>query len=347
MKTRLIIPIAAALLLTGMTASALDFIRQFQVLGGNPVVIDLSVNSDAGEVLSDTLVAEVSVFQLWATHTKPDKSIDIIKLDEKSVGTFLPNVTITTSSEDPHVPTCTRADRPYTVHMTVSGMRSGETDPMYSKAVAIRREFQLYSPETYAPTGVVGEYADSSVIRSNGTYVDSAVIQRLPVEQPTQAVGMERFSAHMMPEAGVNLGQIAAAEVTIWPVAAAEIIGIEAGTTYKMMPPKDAMVMLRDAYPRSTTYAQIYKGPQTLGTEGEVIPGSVRKFGTVEGMTAVPQSTAISLGNLSSLTPESGEYTIEVLTITPFNGGAPERLAHISFNIDRTLTMNSMFVGME
>ena len=45
-------------------------------------------------------------------------------------------------------------------------------------------------------------------------------------------------------------------------------------------------------------------------------------------------------------TETEGEYTIEVTTVTPFNNGIPERIAAISFTIDRTVKVRgSLFSG--
>ncbi|MEJ6571514.1 MAG: hypothetical protein QNL01_15615 [Akkermansiaceae bacterium] len=50
--------------------------------------------------------------------------------------------------------------------------------------------------------------------------------------------------------------------------------------------------------------------------------------------TIVPQDQLIPLGEWRD-TLADGKYTIEVLAITPFHQGKPERLAHTTFVIDR------------
>ena len=74
---------------------------------------------------------------------------------------------------------------------------------------------------------------------------------------------------------------------------------------------------------------QLYRGEQRLGTLGRILHQTVIRFDT-----KVPQDQIIPLGSWSN-TLRDGTYTLEVLHITPFNEGKPERLAHISFVIDR------------
>lgn len=338
--------IVSSLVLGSAMASPNNFIRQIQMVNGANVVVDFPVEALTGEVISQALVADMSVFQLYATHIKSDNTSELIKLDEKSVGTFLPHVTLETFSEDPHVPTCTRADRPYGVRTTVSGMLEGDLIPDYAKSVLVGRSYKLYSPNTYTPTGEEGEYANSHVFRSNGTFTDPAILQRLPVASPTRAVGVEITTAYTRPEAGTALGELASAEVIVWPVATASIDNLQEGATYFRMP-RLVSITLRDAYPRSTTYAQIYKGHESLGTQGTVLPHTVTQYGHLENSSELPQNTWVALGDLSSHVPDEGEYTIEVLTITPFNNGVPERLAHVSFVIHRAIKLRCMMVTGE
>ena len=327
-------------------AADTSFIRQINTFGGVNVTSDIQVFSDIGEVTSGMLTADTSIFQLYTTYAKIDNTTELLKLDEKTVGTFLPRVTIQTFSEDPHVPTCTRADKTYGVTVKVRGLLTGDLIPSYAKTILVGAGYKCYSPITFTPTGDAGNYADSWVYRTNGTFTDAAVIQRIPGGSPTLAVGAESFSAYIIPGSGTNLGQLATAEVIVWPVAIAAIEGIEAGKTYSSLP-QNGTVVLRYAYPRSTTYAQIYKGPQQLGTAGMTIPSTIKTYGSNGDNSEVPQNATMPIEPLSTFIKEGGEYTIEVLTITPFNHGAPERLAYVSFVIHRAIRLRSMMVTGE
>ena len=93
-------------------------------------------------------------------------------------------------------------------------------------------------------------------------------------------------------------------------------------------------INLQDMYPDSTTSVQIYKGTQSLGTQGEQVEGSRVSFNSI-----VPQDAQLLVRNWDRYAPDDGTYTIEVITLTPFDNRAPERLAWITFSVDRTITM--------
>jgi len=65
-----------------------------------------------------------------------------------------------------------------------------------------------------------------------------------------------------------------------------------------------------------------------MGTQGDILPLSAIRFDTV-----VPQDQTIPLGDWSDQLPD-GKYTLEALTITPFNKRRPERLSHVTFVLD-------------
>jgi hypothetical protein len=329
---------------TCAAASASDFIRQIQMINNALVVTDFPVFNSSGEVMSRALDADLSVFQLYAEHVKSDGSVEILKLDEKSVGTFLPEVTLETFSEDPHVPTRTRADQPYGVRVTVGGLLDGEMIPDYAKSIILERRYRLFSPETYLFNGMEGEYDESQIIQQNGTFVDSQIFQLLPAISPIRALGEETFTACVHPEAGASLAELTSATVTVWPVATARIDGIHEGALYRNTPVSGSYI-LKDAYPSSRTYAQIYEGPANLGTVGAVIENSVVEYGG-NGET-VPQNAQVVLGDFSEHITKGGTYTIEVITVTPFNQGARERIARVTFLVDRTISVNSMVTTFE
>jgi hypothetical protein len=313
---------AGLLVAAGNSAFALDFVRQTQVINGNSVVTDQTVESMQGQtvkgrVTSTTLTSDLSIFQLWASYTDASSITSMLKLDEKSIGTFLPKVSITTASEDPHIPTRTRADRPYSMTVSVSGMLSGASVPDYAQRILFGRGYKEYSTVTLAPTGVTGLYPNSNVYYSNGTYSITGIYQQLPGGMATNAVGAETFTASIQPEAGTTLGQLASAEVIVWPVASSAIIGIESGRRYFGFP-KTGNIILTNAYPTSTTYAQIYKGSERLGTVGIVIPDSTRVYNT-----DTPQNATISTLDLESLSeqlPEDGIYTVTRIETSPSSG---------------------------
>jgi hypothetical protein len=116
---------------------------------------------------------------------------------------------------------------------------------------------------------------------------------------------------------------------------------LEEGKRYMDLP-SDARVTLKDLYPDSVTYAQIYQGAPQLGRIGTVIGSSVVSFNTY-----APQNAVVPLTLLPTDLGEDGTYTIEVLTVTPFNDRTPERVAYVSFEIDRTIQVRSTISDAE
>ncbi|WP_367872419.1 hypothetical protein [Luteolibacter sp. Populi] len=327
------------------TAAALhgaDFIRQIQTVSGQSIIYDISLANDEGSVNSKPLAADSAVFQLY-TSTVSNGTTTLKKLDEKTVATFLPVVTATVLSEDSYYPPRTRADKPYGIRITVSNMQSASaTVPDYAKKVQVARSYKLYESGTYLPTTTTGTYADSSVLRANGTFTDNAILQRLPVTTPTKAVGQESFTVYLHPDLAAPQSELAKATVQIWPVADATISNIEEGKTYKWVP-QDGSIAAHDIYPGAAVYAQVYSGPYTVGTTGRVLPATVVNYAG----GYLPQNAQLALSGLDQVIIEDGEYTIEFLTITPFNGGAPEILTHVTFSVKRSIEVRGGVTTME
>ncbi len=335
MKARFLIPWVCAM----AVASAGDFIRQIQTVNGSNVIYDMAISNDQGQVISKPLAAETAVFQLYATVTGTNNVQTLEKLDEKAVGTFLPTASVQILSADPYSPPRTRADQPYGVRLTINGLLASGSAATTS--VRVGRNYKGYSPTTYAVDGTSGEYADSYTFRNNGTYTDNAVLQRLPSETPTKVSGEESFIVYLHPDINAPQAELAKGTVQVWPVATATISNIEAGKKY-MEAPKLGSISVKDIYPKSVTYAQVYAGTQATGTIGKTLPSTVVSYNTYQ-----PQNAQLALSELESLLDADGIYTLEVLTITPFNGGAPELLAAVSFQLKRTIEVNGSVTTIE
>ena len=55
----------------------------------------------------------------------------------------------------------------------------------------------------------------------------------------------------------------------------------------------------------------------------------------------------IAIENWEDYLPADGTYTIEVLSCTPFDLWNPERLAFVSFNVNRKVTVNGQVTTYE
>jgi len=335
MNARFLIPWLCAT----MAVSAGDFIRQIQTVNGSNVIYDMAISTDQGQVISKPLSAETAVFQLYATVTGTNNTQTLEKLDEKAVGTFLPTASVQILSADPFSPPRTRADQPYGVRLTISGLlASGSAS---TTSVRVGRSYKGYSPVTYAADGTSGDYADTFTFRNNGTFTDNAILQRLPSETPTKVSGEESFTVYLHPDVNAPQAELAKGTVQVWPVATATIQNIDAGKKY-MEAPKLGSISVKDIYPKSVTYAQVYAGAQKTGTIGKTLPSTVVSYNTYQ-----PQNAQLALSELESLLGSDGLYTVEVLTITPFNGGAPELLTSVTFQLKRTIEVNGTFTTME
>ena len=319
-----------------------DFIRQIQTVNNNTVIYDIPIGNDAGTVNSQPISSPTATFQLYVALPAVNNTTRLLKLDEKATGTYLPTATMYVSSEDPHVPARTRADKPYGLYLKIDGMQSGAGVPDYAKTLRLNRSYALYDSTTYAPNGTTGEYADEYSFLTNGEY-KPAYLQRLPVPSPIKAAGEESFTVYTRTSSGSAQSQLAKATIKVWPVATAEITGILQDQVFTEAP-KNGQVMVKDIYPGAKIYAQIYKGRESLGTVGTALNSTIIQYSDT---SEVPQNQPLVLGDLQNFVNADGEYTIEMLTITPFNNRAPERLAYVTFKLKRTIAVNATVTTME
>jgi hypothetical protein len=116
------------------------------------------------------------------------------------------------------------------------------------------------------------------------------------------------------------------------------ISGIADGESLRFNTPALTLTM-NDLYPDSQTYAQIYKGSPALGTVGTVISGSALNY-----YDAVPHDRILVIENWADSVEESGDYTIELLTETPFG---TDRLDYVTFSINRDIEVNGTVTTVE
>lgn len=342
-----------ALLLCGshawsQTGTYTNFIRQVQYPG--PVERDTSCDT-AGQRPSELAIDPGGArFELHTVTTIGGSPVGTL-LDSCYVGASIPISTTMIRTEDPTgaVPR-TRADRPFWVDLSVSEILNGPTDSPASKRVTLLRHVQPYG------SGGNG----SNINRAAASLQDQRTIENtipaetlaytltsIPGANRSKVRGEERFSVFTVEDRQVSPGgivykvdatQIAAQTVQIWPVADGSITGISANQVIRFSLPTLTLA-LNDLYPSSTTYAQVYKGDAQLGMIGTVVPGS----GIVVPEPA-PKNEVLSLTNYDSVFDSDGRWTMELLTVTPFG---IDRLAYVTFELDRTIEMNASFTTIE
>jgi len=321
-------------MITGAQAQTYtNFIRQVQ-LPSSGVQFDVSVPA-AGQQQSPLEINPTGArFELHTVRTSPLQSF---LLDTRYVGSYftVAEVLITTEDVNSNVPR-TRADRPFTVRITTDGLRQGATDPEAAKSVNFYRHTQSYG------VGGVGDGLDrTQATLTSQVKINQNGIQTLIYPKKTIAKyrGEERFSIFSLADFQAPASQLASQTVQIWPVADGTISGITTGQTIEFSTPTITLA-INDIYPDARVYAQVYQGPKRDdGFVGTVVPGSA-----VAVNESVPQNRLLTVSNWDSVLTANGAWTMELLTVTPFG---IDRLAWVSFNVDRTITFNGSVTTSE
>lgn len=345
---RLFIQIITGIIVSGafhFNGLSENLIRQKQLEGG--LQYDYVTDHDSGSSMSQLPVVPGGVsYELFSRGSAWDNNLYF--LDRKVVGFYLPRAEIRLFSEDTtnwwlggSGIQSTRADRPFSLAIRVWGLTPDDPEaPAAAKQVLYTHTGKNYD-QTYTPNGNT-DYTIASFLMGNANPMLTPVYTQLTPMAPTKSMGLERFTVSTLVDETVKESSIIADKMLIvWPVSEASIEGVTPGMQIRDSLPK-ILTSYRDLYPISLTYMQIYKGAESLGTVGTLIPTSLRWHNTI-----VPQNEIISLENWEELIPDDGTYTIEVLSITPFDSWRPERLAKVSFSVNRKLNLNGQVITSE
>lgn len=322
-----------------------NYIRQTQMPAG--VTWDASDTVAAsGTQLSALIINPGGArFDLWTLKSAP---LTEYLLASSYVGTYIPISQIVIDTEDTYgkdltasgslpvnIPAKlrrTRADRPFTVYVTVGGMLSGATDPEASKSVKFLRHVQSYG------TGVgVGLDRTQAILKSqssitvNGLKTLTYSVTSIPGSNLSKLRGEERFSVYSLADYQAPESQLASEFIQVWPVADATISGIIQNQEIRYAMPT-LTLYYNDVYPDSRTYAQVYQGEQVLGTVGTVVTGSSLIWDAAE-----PKNDVLTLSDWDRFFTRDGRWTMEVVTETPFGS---TRLAWVTFSLNRSIEVN-------
>lgn len=330
-----------SLLAFAATAAAQDgftnFIRQVQSPSG--VQYDVSVAS-TGERQSPLSVESGGArFELWTVKSSP---LTNYKLDTKYVGAYIPLAGVAIRTEDTAYTSIprTRADRPYWVDVTVSGLSSDAAAPDAAKRVKLLRHTQSYGA---GGTGVnidrtQATLLSQSYITTNGLQTLSYALSSVPGTDRSKIRGEERYSVFCLADSLSPESQLASLYIQIWPVATGQISGITEGQVIRGKMPS-LSVSLIDLYPDSRSYAQVYKGAAQLGMVGTILPG----LGVIKNQT-IPTDEVLTLAGYDAVFTSDGIWTLELLTSTPFG---IDRLAKVTFTLNRSIQVNGTVTTME
>lgn len=325
-----------------------NFIRQVQMPQPGGTTYDLSVSSSGTDQLSPLAIEPGGArFELWTVKSGSPATSTL--LDTRYVSTYTPVGSVTIRNEEtilaaangeapPPIPR-TRADRSFYVDITVNGLRSGATDPDPSKSVKFLRHVQSYGTGNGVDIDRTQAtlYSQAS-ITGNGAQTLTYSLTSIPGADRSKVRGEERFSLYTLADYQAPESQLASQFIQIWPVADGNITGISSGASFRFKMPQLTMTA-NDLYPKSTTYAQVYPGAPRLGETGSIVPGSALILNE-----SVPQSRVFTLQNYEYLFDADGQWTLELLTSTPFG---IDRLFYVSFTVNRSIKVISTVTTIE
>lgn len=312
------------------------FIRQVQMPGD--VEWDVSVSQQGSQLSPLAINPNGARFELWAVKSSPLTSTLV---DTTYVQSYVPVSTISITSEDPYsaIPR-TRADRPFTVNITVTGLSSDVSAPDAAKSVKLLRHVQAYTGSENGSTinrNNATLYSQGS-LSSNGSHTLNISVTSIPGGDRSKVKGEERFSIFSLADYQAPESQLASKFIQIWPVTSISQTGLTEGQVIKGIVP-ETVISLTDLYPESFTYAQVYPGAPQLGVVGSLVPGA-----SVVVNSSVPQNNTIRLRNWDNSVPTDGIWTLEILTETPFG---IDRLGYTTFTVDRSIKVNGSVTSVE
>ncbi|MGC4016049.1 MAG: hypothetical protein QM755_16205 [Luteolibacter sp.] len=346
MKTLLLATLATASAIAPLAAQSTSyttFIRQSQQSTG--VVWDMPFTTLTGSSASQlALETNGALFQLYAVKTSGAVSY---LLDQKLVGAYIPTATVTMLSEDPYTKVVrTRADRPFSAQLNVSGLVTGTTTSGGTvitdgaKKVLVQRYTTNYpaAGTLTVAQATAGTPKQTWYQTTNGTATTSYSVTGLTPtsgQLATKVTGEEWFLVQALADSTIAQTQIASGYIQIHPVPSGTISGVSNGDVIRLKAPTITLP-LKDMYPRSDTWLQVYPGSPVLNTVGTTVPGSMLVLDQEK-----PDTRTLTISDWDTVFKTDGPYTIELLTKT-FVG--TERLAYVTVTVKRTLSIQAAMV---
>ena len=241
-------------------------------------------------------------------------------LDQKYVGAYVPIGQIFIYSEDPHGPIPrTRADRPFFVDVTMSGLITSD-DPGAAEAPEAAKSAKIFRHvQSYGEKGT-GEGLDRTQatllaqgsLTENNTWTLKYELNSVPGANRAKVRGEERFSIFSLEDYQAPESQLASQYIQIWPVTDGSISGITDGLKIRHnLPP--LTLTLNDIYPGGTCYLQVYKGGPQANMQGTTVPGSA-----ITNTGDTPMDKVLLVENYDAVFDSDGQWTMELLIVTPF-----------------------------
>lgn len=276
-----------------------------------------------------------SEFTLWA-YSRTDEGTTEHFVDSALVGAYLPKGRLWITTPDPYsggIPR-TRIDQGFTLNFEVADLDTSAGAPEAAKKLLLDHDLAVSSGAVPAD-GIVGDSFDfeQRYLDRNGVGSIRFPGSNIPGSDPFSDSGMEYFNLYALPDGTVAELLLSEAQVQIWPMSSAEFGGLESSSPYKIVP--EISVNLVNLYPESETWVQVYRGPESIGTNGIRLSETKAIVNDVK-----PDNKVLSFKKLNEVMNDNGEWTLEVLTETPFG---IERISYRTIVVDRDLELRGSF----
>ncbi len=317
-------------------------------LGGATGIPELV--ADEGSRPSLPIGPNGSRFELWGWKLINGVLSSEELLATTEVGTYSPNVDVVITSSDPFAGFHrTRVDQPFSVSFDVSNLLpDGQDIPAASQMVLVEHHADLYPLDSFDGGTVEStNLVRSFIIEQNGLTSYNFPVTNITAPDLARRAGRERLVVYALADGATPQREIASNQITIYPVAEGDLIGLDTTREYKLIPNFSARVWR--AYPASSTWLEIYDGEFGAGTRGTKLPSTLETAGHV----APPAFSTIEVGDLPlEFQPTtSGRKTIVLRSSSPFPGESIEEggrvLAHQTISIGNIITVNAMFSTIE
>ena len=312
-----------------------NFLRQRQALTG--VELQTNVPNTGSQLSLLPLELNGAQFTIWTLKSGTGEVPQL--LATQFVDAYLNSATVEIETGDPYtlIPR-TRVDKPFTVRLQISGLRSNTGGDTTGTSVRFTHTASNYGVGVHLPSSsMTTRTVFNGNISQNGTHTFSFSGANIGGTNLAASSGEENFTVSSLLGTGALDTTLATARMQVWPLSTVGISGITNNATYKSMP--EVTFNYSRLYPDSQTYVQIYPGPPSLGTLGTTINSSIITIADV-----TPQNRTFILRNWDHLLQQDGQFTMEVLHTTPWG---TERLGFVSFIADRTIQVNGQIFSSE
>lgn len=324
------------------------YVQQTQIGGavGTPILV-----THAGSQPSLPIGERGSVFKLWGYKYENTTLVYEELIDTTQVGTYLPEVEIDITTEDPYDKfDCTRVDRPFSVDIHVEGLLAPNPAsgvPEASTKVLVKHYADLYTKGTFDGKSVESEtFVEERYISKNGITSLNFTETNIRSADLAERAGQERFVVYALADGDSPQRIIAQCVVQIFPLPEGVITGIDETRAYLGLP--DFAASAERVYPGSSTWLEIYYGDYEVGKRGERFPAT-REMLNKHPIERFPLDFTDFVPRVQPYT--SGRHTLVLRTSSPFPDGSLEEggivVSHTPIQMGQTIKVNSAVTTME